>query len=213
MARSLVVTSEPGVEPISTAEAKDHLRVTGTAQDSLIDGHVKAARTACETFTRRALITQGLRYGLDAFPRPHEERLWEGVRDGADVARVERFVELPRPPLQSVTSVVTYDDNDSATTFAASNYFTDTSSDPGRVILRTGATWPTALRVGRAIEIAYTAGYGDYGSDVPQALLQGMYLMIAHFFENREAVVVGAAAAKLPEGVADLWRPYRVLTL
>ena len=57
-----------------------------------------------------------------------------------------------------------------------------------------------------------SAGYGA-ATGVPQAIRQGILLLAAHFYENREAVSMEPGAAELPLGVAALWRPYRVLGL
>lgn len=43
-------------------------------------------------------------------------------------------------------------------------------------------------------------------ADIKQAILQ----LAAHFFSNREAVLVGTGSNEIPYGVADLLRPYRV---
>jgi uncharacterized phiE125 gp8 family phage protein len=55
---AIEVTTQPAVEPLTTAEAKAHLRVDLTHEDNLIDAAVIAARTYVENFTRLKLITQ-----------------------------------------------------------------------------------------------------------------------------------------------------------
>ncbi len=52
------VTSAPAVEPLTVAEAKAHLRVDHTSDDSYIESLIKAARVTCENFQNRAYITQ-----------------------------------------------------------------------------------------------------------------------------------------------------------
>jgi hypothetical protein len=42
--------------------------------------------------------------------------------------------------------------------------------------------------------------------DIKQAILQ----LAAHFYANRETVLVGTSGNEIPYGVADLLRPYRV---
>lgn len=45
---------------------------------------------------------------------------------------------------------------------------------------------------------------------VPADVKQAVLLLAAHFYDNREAVLVGTSANDLPYGVADLLRKYRL---
>lgn len=213
MTRGLVLVTGPDTEPVSTAEAKTHLRVDSADDDTYIDTLIAAARQACERSTRRAFLEQTWRLSLDAFPGADEDDLWEGTRVGPDLRKVARYVELPNPPLLGVTSVITYDDADAATTFAASNYYVDTDGSPGRVVLRTAANWPTALRVANAIQITYRAGYGNYGSDMPPQLVHAIKMLVGHWYAVRETVNAGNITSELPWTVAALLAPYRVMRL
>ena len=211
----LNLSSAPAAEPISTAVAKLHLRVDVTDDDVPIASLVVAARRACEKFTGRALITQTWELFLDSWPAGGLAELWEGTRTGPQTLLDGQAagISLPRPPLQSVTTIKTYDDSDVATTFSSDDYFVDAVSEPGRVVLRSGASWPQADRVANGIEITFVAGYGAAGSDVPDDLLQGMLTLIGHLYENRETAVVGAAVATVPFATQELWAPYRVMEI
>lgn len=216
---ALMLVTSPAREPMTLAEAKDHLRVDGADDDALISELISAARRQAEESTRRALITQTWRLFLDRWlMKSSIARDWrEGVTEGADIRADPGSVEIPRPPLQQVASVKTYDESDAATTWAASNYFVDTASQPGRLVRRTGASWPTPGRAANGIEIEFAAGYGDNPGDVPEALRQGMLLLVGHLYEHREAVLEvehgRSALTTLPLGVQVLWGPYRVVTL
>ena len=59
----------PALEPVSLAEAKAHLRIDGDDDDALVTAAIVAARVHVEAATRRALIEQGWRVYLDAWPR------------------------------------------------------------------------------------------------------------------------------------------------
>ncbi len=206
--RGLTLVSAPASEPVTLAEAKAHLRVEVADEDSLITALIVVAREAAEAHTRRALVTQTWRLTLDRFPAALQP-WWDGVRQVADMPGDGNIIELPRPPLVSVTSVTVYDDADNPVAVPAASYYVDSDSEPGRVSLRSGKTWPAVGRVAGGVEVVFVAGYGA-ASAVPQAIRQGMLMLIGHLFERREAE---AAAGALPPGVAALWRPYRVLGL
>jgi len=202
----------PTVEPMLVATAKDHLKVTDTADDTLITNLIVAARQRCEDYTGRALITQTWQAFMDQWPFSNDaDALWEGTRTGPEsiiTGRAEGIV-LPKPPLASVTHIKTYDDADVATTFAASNYFVDTATEPGRIVLRSGSSWPNPSRVANGIEVQFVCGYGVAGS-IPDDLMSGMLMLIGHLYENR-AEVQETNANQMPWGVRSLWDSKRII--
>ena len=159
----------PAVEPISLTEGKLHLRIDSTAEDVLICSLIKAARQYCENYQQRAYITQTLELWLDRFP---------------DID----IIDVPLPPLQSITSIKYYDTANIAHTFASSEYFVDSKSQPGRVSLAYGKFWPTdTLRPTNGVCITFVAGYGSAASAVPATACYAILLLVAHYYENREA--------------------------
>ena len=56
---SLQLITPPAIEPVTLAEAKAHLKVDTTDDDTLITSLIAAARARAEWHTRRAFITQG----------------------------------------------------------------------------------------------------------------------------------------------------------
>ena len=58
----------PATEPVSASEAKAHLRVTGSGDDTYIGALITAARQLAEQKCNRALITQTWDLVLDAWP-------------------------------------------------------------------------------------------------------------------------------------------------
>lgn len=165
----------PVLEPLTTAEVKLHLRVDGSTEDALIDLYAKAARQAVEDACWVAMLTQTWDYLLDAWPAGNE-------------------IELPRPPLQSVTSI-TYRDADGAIqTFAATNYRVDASGLLGRVVLKPSAQWPTAaLDTGSPIAVRFMAGY-TAAANVPQLMRSAVLLLTGELYQQREAAAAGALA-------------------
>lgn len=190
--QSTAVVSAPATEPVSTAEAKLHLKMDDvTADDSLIAALVTAAREYIEGATARALVTQTLRTKIDGFP----------ASDDA--------IRLPRAPVQSVSSV-TYLDSDGATqTMSASDYVALLDLEPAEVALAADASWPTTSEQRGAVTVTYVAGYGAAGV-VPQAIKQAILLLVGHWYANREAVAPGQGVSEIPMGAQALISMYAV---
>lgn len=74
-----------------------------------------------------------------------------------------------------------------------------------RVFPAVGAAWP-AVGTPADIQLKVDAGYED---DVPPQLVQAVLLLVGHWFENHEAVVVGTSAVELPMGVRDICEQFR----
>lgn len=206
----LKLTLEPQAEPVTLDEARTHLRLETTDDDDLIRGLIRTARTMCETFTGRALINQNFSLFMDSWPQGDTSMSWSILHDGNDITSFPLDVELPRPPLVSVSKVNVYDENDVATPLLASNYFTDTASQPGRLSLRINAQIPTPGRKNNGIEIQYTAGYGGNSAAIPAPLVLGIKLLIAALYENRGDIAEDAIKAS---GCISLFHPYRIAGL
>lgn len=186
------VSVEPAAEPITTTEAKLHLRVDHTNDDTLIAILIKAARETVENHTNRSLITQTRVIKLDNFPWGDTLRLTHG-------------------PVTSLTSIKYDSDSDenSDTTLSSSLYWTDLDSDIARVVIKD--SWPSTYDKPNAVRITYDAGYGSAGSNIPQPLKQAMLLILAHLYENRQQVIVSGSptgALEIPFGASVLMSPY-----
>lgn len=179
-------------EPLTSTEVKLHLRVDDTTEDNLITILITAAREYCENYTGRALATQTVEAYFDTF--------------GSD-----DYLELPRPPLQSVTSVIYKDSAGTETTMTVNtDYIVDSNSNVGRIVLPYGETWPsfTAYPV-NPIKITYVCGYYTSNS-IPKSIKQAMLLLIGHWYANRETVLIGAISKQLEFTVSALLSQYRV---
>ena len=190
---ALTLITAPTVEPLTTAEAKTHLRVTASDDDTYISNLILSARKLTEEITNRALINQTWDYFIDYFPK-------------------NDFISFPKANISSVTYVKYTDKDLSEATLAASEYFVDTDSLPGRLVLNYGKTWPSFTpKPVNAVRIRFVAGYGAAATAVPEGIKQAMLLMILHWYENREAV----SEAKLdytPFAIEHLLWPERVKT-
>ena len=196
---SIVQTVAPFDEPITTAQAKTHLGVLHSNDDTYIGLLVTAARQACEAETNRALIYSKWELRLDRFP-------------------VEEII-IPRPPLYSVDSIQYVDEDGTTQTWAASKYQIDSKMEPGRIKPAYDQTWPVTRAQYNAVTVTYWAGYApvevgsptDFSGNVPEAFKQAIKLVLGNFYGNRESVVVGMGAlvVELPQSAKWLLYQYR----
>lgn len=187
------LSSAPSVEPVSTSDAKRHMRITWSDDDDTIEELITASRVIFENASRRALITQTRVLRLEEFPFGRE-------------------IVLPRAPLQSVTSIQYYDTNDTLQTYSSSNYEVDIYSTPGKVRLISTATgWPSTYDKPNAVIVTYIAGYGSAASSVPKPIRQAIKLLAAFYYGNREAYLSGPGSGlmELPKGFEYLKGMYR----
>jgi len=199
----LRLVTGPAGEPVSLDEAKAHLRVEIGDDDALITRLIAAARAAAEDFTGRAFVTQTWRLTLDR-PPLRRSPWWDGVREGADTLPRANAIVLPRPPLQAVVKVETFDEAGDATVWDAANYVVDTEG--ARLVLRAGAAWPVPQRTSAGFAVTYTAGYGDQAEDVPSALRQGILAHVAALYEHR-------GDDRMPAQARALYAPFRMVAL
>ena len=202
----LVVSVEPTQEPVTLQEVKEYLRVDDSTDERIIRPFIETARRFCEEHTGRALMTQTLTLFIDAF-EDIDDPLFEGIRTGPYLNYYKNYVVLPRSPVVSVTHVKTFDDSDTETVFAASKYFLDSAREPARIVLRTGETFPTALRVANAIEVKYVVGYTSQ-FNIPEPLRLGILQHIAYLYEHRGDMY--DAKLPYPPLLRSLYAPYVV---
>lgn len=210
----LKLITAPTNPVLTTSEAKAHLRVSSSAEDTLIDSMVLAATKLVEYETGRRLITQTWEKIIDGIPLiyPKSSDWWEGTRDGAlsDLRSEADFISLDLAPVASITTVTSYDTANSSAVWDSSNYFLDAYKEPARLVKNLGSSWPTSLRARAAIIVRFVAGYGSNGSDVPDDLRQAVRLILAHLYERRGD---SEDSIKIPSTASFLMEPYRLVSL
>ncbi|MBU2532994.1 MAG: head-tail connector protein [Alphaproteobacteria bacterium] len=189
----LTLINGPLAEPIGLDDVKAHLRIDGEDEDMLLASLITTSRLHVEALLGLALITQTWQWRADCWPRGET-------------------VELMTRPLQSVEAVRVRDADGGATTIDAVDYIADVGGQTGRIAPR-GGRWPRPGAAIGGIEVDFTAGYGDDGSDVPGDLRHALKLLTAHWYEVRNPVHIGTTAARVPDMVSELLMPYRMRRL
>jgi uncharacterized phiE125 gp8 family phage protein len=177
-------TVAPTQYPVSLAEAKAHVKQDFDTDDAMLAAQIIAATELVESFTKQQMMTATYELTLDSFP---------------DVIRV------PKPPLQSVTSITYLDTGGTSQTVASTDYTVDIKSEPGRIMPVFGAVWPVTYQQMNAVTVTYVAGRTKVG-DVPEALKAGIKLLIGDLYQNRETMFDGTIE-EMPTIRALLW-PY-----
>ena len=207
MKYSLVRTVAPTIEPITLQAAKDHLRVETEADDQLIGIYLRAAREHCEKVTGRAILQQTWMLSLERFPS------WlEKAYEGRSPCLVPNWASgseilLPKPKLMAVTGIKFTDTSGAEQTLDPTKYRTTATDDVAKLFPAYGQLWPVALPTPGAVQITYTAGYGDSPDQVPAVIALAMLLLVGHWYENREATqaaLTGNGPMPLPIGVDSL---------
>lgn len=150
--------------PMSLASFKDHARVIGTAEDTIIGSYLRAAATLIEGFTNRAFLVQTY----------HQSMRWFGGRE----------IILRRSPAATITSIKYNDANGAQQTFDLTKVSLCAASEPSVVRLKQGEGWPDTDLSSGNVQITYTAGYASEAT-IPDGLKQCLRFLALHFYENK----------------------------
>ena len=203
----LQIINPPTEEPVSLAEAKAHLRVDFSDDDSLITSLIAAARQAAETLTGRQLTTARWKQVLDGFPGPS----LMGVPAGRVFTLPGHAILIAKVPVQSVVSIDYLDMGSVVQTMAANTYAVDAACEPARITPVFGQIWPIALPQIGAVSVTFDAGYGPAAA-VPEGIKAWIKIRVGSLYANREEVVLDRRVS--PLGFIDsLLDPFRVVTL
>lgn len=163
----LKLITAPTIEPVTLAEARLHLNVTAPEDDTLIAELIRVAREQAEKELQRQLCQATWDYYLDDWPGDE--------------------IQVPKPPLSSVTSVKYYDENGAQQTLSSTYYNVDTVSEPGRIWLAYGYTWPNLqTQYPAAVVIRFVAGV-QTAVEVPASVRSWILLQVGALYEHREA--------------------------
>lgn len=174
-------------------EFKAHLRLgTGfgeeTLQDDVLKSFLRAAISAIEARTGKALITRDF--------------TWE-IADWSDRAGQG----LPIAPVSAVASV-TLIAADAGESVVDSNLYRLRVDAVEPEVLPTGTLLPQVETKG-GVRIAFTAGMAADWGGLPADLGQAVLLLAAHYYEYRNETALGEGC--MPFGVSSLLQRYRKL--
>lgn len=185
----LVVHTAPTVEPISLAEAKNHIRseVDIPDDDSAISRMITSARKWCEVYRGESFVTTVWDWTIDRFPRARDRSHW----------CFNETILLPRPPLNGVLNIHYYDENGDLQLLDPALYDVDSASMPGRARPLADQCWPqTQCEKMNAVTIEFAAGYGATAASVPENIRDAILLLIEARYRHREPTAAELGTVK-----------------
>lgn len=192
---ALKLVTPAATDPVTLAEAKAHMRVDHDDDDRLIELLISAATNNAERFMGRALVEQTWDFYFDKF--------------------VDGPIELPMPPLIGIDGLFYRGSDGFDVEVPAPTYAADDASEPARIFLADGASWPAITSATNVARVRFTAGYPDNDDsppalNVPPDIKVAILMMTATLYENRETIVIGQTATMIPWSAEQLLRRHKV---
>lgn len=176
--------SAPASEPVTLVQAKSHLRVDHSDDDTLITNLIKAARAHLEEACAvRFAARTGAIMKCDSF---------------ADLAR------LPEAPVSAITSITFLDTAGASQTLSSSIYEFRADGIEAGIVLKPDQTWP-ATQPNSRVTVTVSLGYAV----APDAINQALLLLVGLWYENRSTVSIGESTSEFPFTVNALISNHR----
>jgi len=199
----IVPGTESATEPISVEEAGEHLRAANDGasppvyvEAALIARCIKSARQACEAQLEMSLINKRLEVSSDTFFAR---------------GRCDSYIELLNGPVISVESVNYLDPEGVDQLLDPAKYRISRFFSPPVLQPAYGTSWPMLRRDTDCVRVKYNVGYPSGDSppiQIPEPIRTAMFLLIGHFYDNREAVS-DKSMTEVPLGVCAMLDKYR----
>jgi hypothetical protein len=205
------VTVQPLIEPVTLAEVKASLRITNTAEDTLLTQFITDARVFVERITGRKLINQEITTYYNGFdPRPETDDTWRPGYRMAPITNTygDLSLTLEFAPVGSITSIAAVDIDGTETAYDPTKYYLDNFDNDLRASMKSPNNLVRGTRQSNNIKAVYVAGYGENAADVPSALRRAIIAMVGALYSNRGDCSEGDCAEKC--GAMKMVEHYRL---
>jgi len=187
--RAYKVVTPATTNPITLTEAKTHLKVDTTADDTFITNLIKSATSSAEEYTNRFFITTTIQQYGDK---------WDDISN------------LFKSPVHSVSHIKYVDPDGTLQTLSTNVYFVDDVNKPARIGLKPNQSFPTIIDRLNAVYVEYRVGTAAGPDEVDEGIRQALLLTIGNWYQNRQAVVTGTIATELPMNAKFLLDQYKI---
>jgi hypothetical protein len=198
---------------LSLADAKQHLRVTASDDDSYISGLISMAVDACSNYLGYSIKKGTAKYGFDSFTgSPALINPVNGLNiPSGNYLRVNSRV-------LAVNSVSYVNSSQAVTAFAGADWLV--APDPmgnysRNIFINTAPDSITDDTIKYIIEVS--EGFNPVGTSsvdpdtiFPMAIKHAALLLVGQYYDNRNAIVVGTIQAKISLGFEYLLDPYKI---
>lgn len=177
-------------EIITLSEAKTHLRVFHDDDDDYIERLVTHVVSIAESRMNRALLSSVWELVIDAF---------------------KNEIEIPKGKVTAISYVKYLDENGVYQTLSSSYYEKDLVSEPARIVLARGYSYPIAQKNINNVKIGFTAGWESV-DDIPKGIIQILYFHLSVLYDQRSPIVIGTSANKVPDTIDGLYSMFKINT-
>lgn len=176
-------------------EFKAHLRLgtgfsDGDVQDPVLESFLRAAVSAIEARTGKALIARDFTWTVNRWRDPEGQ-------------------VLPISPVTALIGLVLRDRDGMEETVDPASYRLEAHTH--RPVLRPKGSLLPAIPTGGSAVLSFTAGMGAAWGALPADLGQAVLLLAAHYYEYRHETALGGGC--MPFGVTSLIERYRDVRL
>lgn len=168
------VTAEPAIEPITLAEVKATLSISGAGDDTLLTDMITEVRSYAECATKRTFIStefETFRNGFSDF--------------SVSVTGGDLPIELRKSPFLSIATFEYTDcEGNPQALLEGTDFFVEKRNSYS--LLRPTDCWPTDSRDRQqSIKITFRAGFGELATDVPAKIRGAMRRHVNSYYNNR----------------------------
>lgn len=192
----ITLISTSTTEPITLAQAKQHLKMDGIDDDDdLITALIASSREIAERTTGRDLVRRQWSYKINDFPA--------GI------------LPLPKAPVASVETVTYIDTSGNQQTLGADVYGVNADWTAPYLYLKHDQQWPATRTQFAAVTINFTSGYPydagaspvDERENIPHGIIAAIKIILRDLYDNRGSA--DSIAAAQGSTAWNLLAPYR----
>ena len=187
------VINGPSDDVIALNDLKSRLRINleynDVNDDAVISALLKAAvaRVDGPSGLGYAMMSQTWRLTLDCF---------------------QDVIILPGSPIREVCSISYINTDGEEREVDEAVYKLNLDLDAVSIEPNFNMTWPSTRSQNNAVKIDYKLGVTDR-TKLAQDLVTAVAMLTGHWYENREASIIGVSAKELPFGVSEIFSQYK----